>query len=39
MVLDRSLDGVFFAAGCDDAGTLGDGGADDVFGCYVDVEF
>lgn len=36
---DGPLDGVFLAAGGGDGGAAGDGGADEVLGCYVDVEF
>jgi hypothetical protein len=38
-VLHGALDGVFFAAGGCDGGAVGDGGADEVLGCDVDVEF
>ena len=38
-MLDLALDRVFFAAGCQDGWAVGDGGADEVFGGYVDVEF
>jgi hypothetical protein len=38
-VRDWALDGVFFAAGCYDGGALGDGVADEVLSCDVDVKF
>jgi hypothetical protein len=38
-VLHGTLDGVFFAAGGCDGGTVGDGGADEVLGFNVNVEF
>jgi hypothetical protein len=38
-VRDGALDGVFFAAGCRDGRTVGNGFADEVLGGHVDVEF